>query len=297
MRSILAGLRQLVLPWGAGPGTPRVVLGPDIPAELSAYYNGGSYNFPVIFAIIWYYDAVSYYYDVGLDSDGAGSLPHGTGWVVAGTVFEEKLDVIFDTSPFARLVNFGGVTSQGTSPLTAIFGDISAGETGAFDVSNHVELGGNMDLLVSGVSQGRGFRRIATSTSDSAAIGAEAVSLTLSNVAFRDGRAYRGRFGHRITTSLGTNTAQWSIRKDNAAGTQYMQGGAFGPSGTAQPINAQGEFYLRRNGGSGDVTITIVLTWVASAGTMVHKGSAVSPRYLILEEVGSYADYTIANFV
>jgi len=38
VRSILAGLRQLVIPWGAGPGAPRIEIGGGMPAELVARY-------------------------------------------------------------------------------------------------------------------------------------------------------------------------------------------------------------------------------------------------------------------
>jgi hypothetical protein len=37
MRSQLAGLRVLVIPWGAGPGDPRIVIGGTIPPLLLAY--------------------------------------------------------------------------------------------------------------------------------------------------------------------------------------------------------------------------------------------------------------------
>ncbi|HWB38556.1 MAG TPA: hypothetical protein VHA75_21260 [Rugosimonospora sp.] len=39
MRSVLAGLRTLTLPWGASNSSARTVIGPDVPAELVAYYN------------------------------------------------------------------------------------------------------------------------------------------------------------------------------------------------------------------------------------------------------------------
>lgn len=56
MRSFLAGLRTLILPWGAPPGTPRIVLGSAIPASLSiANVTFGS-------AIIWYFNATEYYF-------------------------------------------------------------------------------------------------------------------------------------------------------------------------------------------------------------------------------------------
>jgi hypothetical protein len=40
VRSFFATLRTLVLPGGAGPGTGRIVLGPDVPQALQDYYFG-----------------------------------------------------------------------------------------------------------------------------------------------------------------------------------------------------------------------------------------------------------------
>lgn len=57
MRSILAGLRQLVLPWGASVGTARLVLGPDLPAALAAYRFQGVARY--VSAIIFYNGSVN----------------------------------------------------------------------------------------------------------------------------------------------------------------------------------------------------------------------------------------------
>lgn len=43
MRSILALLRSLTLPYGAGPGKPRIVIGPDVPAPLQSFSRPGVY--------------------------------------------------------------------------------------------------------------------------------------------------------------------------------------------------------------------------------------------------------------
>lgn len=53
MRSTLAGIRTLTLPWGAGPGTPRLVLGPDLPAAIASGVSiAGITDHRA--AIIWY---------------------------------------------------------------------------------------------------------------------------------------------------------------------------------------------------------------------------------------------------
>jgi hypothetical protein len=57
VRSVLAGLRTLVVPWGAPPGSPAIILGPDIPAELQAFYGG-----TVVAAQLWRLSAGNYQY-------------------------------------------------------------------------------------------------------------------------------------------------------------------------------------------------------------------------------------------
>lgn len=52
MRSYFATLRQLVLPAGAGPGTPKIVLGPDLPPPLKTYLFYGS--IPPTAGIVFY---------------------------------------------------------------------------------------------------------------------------------------------------------------------------------------------------------------------------------------------------
>lgn len=48
MKSRFAGIRRLVLPWGAPVTSPRIVIGPDIPAELVAFY-GSSVDAVILF--------------------------------------------------------------------------------------------------------------------------------------------------------------------------------------------------------------------------------------------------------
>lgn len=63
MRSILAGLRSLVIPWGAPPGTSRVEIGKPIPAALADYLANVE-NVDSVASYIAYYDDDTYYFDV-----------------------------------------------------------------------------------------------------------------------------------------------------------------------------------------------------------------------------------------
>lgn len=83
MRSVLAGLRNLVLPWGAPSTSPRMVLGPDIPAEL----RNASGDFTWYAAQLWYYGSGSDFYFEGLATNTVfGVQEHISGTCVAGVV-------------------------------------------------------------------------------------------------------------------------------------------------------------------------------------------------------------------
>jgi hypothetical protein len=61
VRSVLAGLRTLVLPWGATI-TPRIVLGPDVPPVLGAYEPLPGFDTTWSAAALWYFNATDYYF-------------------------------------------------------------------------------------------------------------------------------------------------------------------------------------------------------------------------------------------
>lgn len=61
MRSVLAGLRTLVLPWGATI-TPRIVLGPDVPTFLAAYEPLPGFATTWYAAALWYFNATDFYF-------------------------------------------------------------------------------------------------------------------------------------------------------------------------------------------------------------------------------------------
>lgn len=84
MRSVLAGLRTLVIPWGASGATPRLVLGPNVPAPLQA----ASPDFTWTAAQIWYFDSTDFYFEaIGLFTVPDPDVPiTATGTYVSGTL-------------------------------------------------------------------------------------------------------------------------------------------------------------------------------------------------------------------
>jgi len=93
MRSVFAVLRQLVLPAGSPLGTPRTVIGPDVPPELVAFYATESAT--VYGMILNQASGTDYTYD-GL-AVGAGIANRVVGRVTAGVV-NEVYRIIADVS-------------------------------------------------------------------------------------------------------------------------------------------------------------------------------------------------------
>jgi hypothetical protein len=77
VRSLLAGLRTLVLPWGAGPNDPALIMGPTIPPELAAYYltRGGGLAGTVVSVIKFQATPTDYLYQA-LVTTTATSAPY-----------------------------------------------------------------------------------------------------------------------------------------------------------------------------------------------------------------------------
>lgn len=94
-------LRSLTLPQGAGVNDARIVIGPDVPAELNAWYvaNRGS---AVVAAILFYTTAASYYYEVDLQG-AADEAFFGRGFVLNNTTVRE--------------LEYSVSTAGGTNPL------------------------------------------------------------------------------------------------------------------------------------------------------------------------------------
>lgn len=296
MRSTLAGLRTLVVPWGAAAGAARLVVGPDVPAELTAFYVAHGFDF-VRYAIIWYLDSPNgeYFYEC---SPGFSTYDPLNGVYHARGVRDENAVVI----EFDLLDHFGAAadgevrwdidTQRGTGAQTLVF----IGSSGARDGvrTGALSLEDNVDLQLDGLSQGRGLRAVASATSNSSAIGTtETAILTVSSFTWQAQRAYRVSFGNKITCSASTNVGTFRLRKTNATGAVLGDAGAYGPSPAAPDVAASSHFYVRRTLTT-DLTATVVLTLQASAGTVTQTAASTQPRFVIIEDVGDAGDWTHA---
>ncbi|MGE5827529.1 MAG: hypothetical protein ACM30G_04090 [Micromonosporaceae bacterium] len=287
-----APLTTLNVPEDFAPGDPHFTAGPDIPAELTAYYNGSAYNFPVVFALLSYFDADSYRYDVTLGplDEGAGNtFPHGYGFVVNGTVYEESLNSIAEPAPHQRIINWGGVTSQGTTPFGFTFGDGTAAEEEAFIAGKYLNIGSDTDFEIGGQSQGRGFVCQGVTNANSAAAGAETVVMTTTAGTFRDGRVFRAVINSGYFGSV-ANNAILRVRKTNIAGTVLFLLRTPPIPLVAATCQFLFEAMFMNNSGAG-ITDSLAVTLQASAGTVTQAASATGQRYIHVFDHGSTAQY------
>lgn len=117
MRSNTFGLRTLVLPFGAGPNDPAIVLtsGNMIPPELIAYYAG--FGQTVVSVEVFRLDATNYDYQALVTGGGVPFMAVGT--VSAGTVHE--MWTVFTNAGIGQLgLGSGGAGNVFVAPTSTL---------------------------------------------------------------------------------------------------------------------------------------------------------------------------------
>lgn len=119
----------------------------------------------------------------------------------------------------------------------------------------------------------------------------ETVSLTISNMLFKSGWAYRASIRTAVYGTTGA-LAFFRLRKTNASGTDYGELGRVACEGTVtgSAAMANGSLILVRSAGT-DLTTNVALTTSTNTGTINLFASASSPRYLLIEPIGKASDY------
>jgi hypothetical protein len=148
-----------------------------------------------------------------------------------------------------------------------------------------------------GADLGLGYRAHDATTGDSGAIAGETVVRTIANFNFRDGQAYRATFGDLAEGDAANMDCVFRIRKTNVAGTLYGQGGRIPLPAAGGTYEAHGDWILRRALGAGDLTATVVLTVLANGGNVIHRATAERPRHLLIEHIGTAAQYSYGFLV
>lgn len=134
------------------------------------------------------------------------------------------------------------------------------------------------------------------SIANSASVTAEAAVLTIPNVTFRSGRAYRWQFWGKVNPSV-INIARFQVRRGSVAGTLLTGSMDWNQSlvGVGEPRAALG--YVKRLA-STDTTDAMVLTLTAvGLGALLQEGSATFARFFEVYDAGPATNYANASVI
>lgn len=149
---------------------------------------------------------------------------------------------------------------------------------------------GETPFTIDGISAGRGLHNKVSSLVNSAAIGAEAITLTLPSTTYYAGRAYRVEY-RGLTYGSVANNVLYQMRKTNLAGAIFMQARFGCQAGAGNAVIHRDTFHMGRAAGGSNFTDALVLTMTASAGTATQAGGANFPRWITVYDAGAIADF------
>lgn len=290
MRSILAGLRTLVIPWGASPGSPAIIRGATsvAPPELVAYY--AALVETIIGLDVFRLNATQYNY-VALIVDPDPALVTGVGKL--GTVVELTRQYTFVgqgrfefTSGIVRIMGASQLDVQSGASVNLLAGsdiDVASGAV--------VRLRSGSDVVYNVTSMGHGLWGRDDDAANGAAIGlVETTTLIISSRVYPAHRAFaavwRGGMQATAAGNLGVR-----VRKTGPAGQQLDVFGWVYPAAQTLYFTERAVFKT----GAAAVTAAIALTLqCGGGGTITHIGAAGDIRYLEVIDIGEDSDYVNA---
>ena len=314
MRSFLAGLRRLVIPWAASGNQPRVVIATDDPLALELGQDAA--------VVFYWWDGRGFLAAVE-DSGGTGNIGQFRIMGRAGLRTAQYIDIDYNVAnPLADNLNLrggaGSVRVQSDRFFTAwgplgidieswngtvalIGADITLtanGVTAGITLSGLlVQLASTLpadedthDIRAFGVSIPRGRRGHVQSTANSAAIGAETVVLTMPSRTYYAGRAYECRMTGGVMGSVANTAGHFRLRKTDVLGQDLGEYLRYSAQLSATPYQANGAGRIFTVGAS-NVVAAIALTLGGVGGNATHWGSVASPRMLDITDVGRASDF------
>jgi hypothetical protein len=287
------------VPFGAGPNDPFIDIGTNPPALLVAYY--ATLGVSCVAAEIFQTSANNYWFRAVVIGGGITGVGYG---VVAGTTVADVHEVeqsIFTAGIAAILYGFNGnaIFQFGSTFGTAGIADVRIALGSTLTIKGHASFVSNpwgalaietlAPFTIEGISAPRGVRAYVDSTVNSAAVGAEAVVLTLPAFDVLDGRVYSFEIRAPLTASV-ANTSNIRLRKTDAAGQLIdLRSRGFVAGALGDVIIEVGHFC--RAAGAGDLAaVTFVVTLAASAGTTTMNATTTSLRYAKITDVGAVSD-------
>jgi hypothetical protein len=275
VRSLFANLTQFNVPTG---GPPDISIGADIPAAITAFYTG--HGEAIISAILLRKDAATLDY-LGLVITASSNPVLVIGSLSGGVVFEAlrvtatQIDLGLYQNAVLQAHNSSQLQFIDSSNISFLNGSSLSLATGTgFDID--------------GRQQARGLVAQIERTTDSAAIGAETVVLTLPNTVYRDGRAFEIRVRQDVVSSAAGNFTVNRIRRGTTTAGAQVALRSF-PTFTANTVN-DWTVELRNTSGS-NVTQQMVLTLNTTAGTTTQKGGTNTISTVEVWDIGLATDY------
>lgn len=287
MRSFLAGLRRLVIPWGAAADQPRIVLATDDP--LARAFSDAAASF--------YYDAASGFV-VAVDKSGTTT---GIFRIAAGPAdgtFAERIEYLHAERDTAEplfnslLLSAGNLAGATTPPELYLTFDVD--DTGAVGVlrlaADAISLDGDV-TVGGGAPLGRGQlarSAVVTAAPYPTAGTANTLLFTTTAATFRAGRAYEVHVKGRLFAPA-TTTLDPRIRKGAAStGPVLINAGQVdAPAGAERHFHYSGVFIT----GAADVTTELSMTGQTPAGTVEIRGTGQGPAVMTVTDVGTADDY------
>lgn len=267
MRSFLAGLRTLTLPWGASGNQPRIVIGPDIPAELVTWANAqGPPAYTIVACMLWRFSSNQYVWDAVVNNN-AGVISRITGTRDStGLVVEaQSVTALTGSGP---LVSFGG--AAGTQQLllfqrmswsmgfnvSMTFPGMWYRETveytanGTFDRDNFTAIYSARACILEGVAGGGGGGFAGSAAAGNASAG---------------GGGGGGGYAWALVTAAQLGSLTWTVTV-GAAGAGGTSAVIDGTAGGNMSIVNGGTTLLAASGGQGGESVA------GSAGVAVAQG-------------------------
>jgi hypothetical protein len=136
-------------------------------------------------------------------------------------------------------------------------------------------------------------------TSNSGAIGAETVLLTIPSATYSAGRAYRMEVRGRLQASVANTGTIRARLGTTTGGTLFATLGGV-PVTVTGATSAAGfyfEVYFKVDESDPDVTSPMVITLSANTGTDTLLAGANEPSYVVTYDVGDWSDYPFGIFL
>lgn len=298
MQSLFPRLRQLILPFFALPNDPAIIIGPDLPPCMQARYSAAIFFRPPntvtggIHGGIWSFKAQR----KAQASTEEGYLLYDQTTVCGFVVAHVLLGANDTFGNIGVLEQFTPQFAGGSSAYVPdafkwqIVGNATSGLSATMLIG---DLGTNPNLtpfLIDGVAADRGLRAQASSTVNSAAVGAEAVVLTTGAFTAYNNRAYKWKILNHLVGSVAGANANAQVRLVNLAGA--VLGFVSIPMAAAGPFYwCAGEGYFRRTAGTDLVGTNLVQTILTTAGTVTAFGGATGVRSIEVYDVGAAGDF------